>query len=115
LSSSSGSLVEQRHQAHALERGEDRRAVAFVVERPVRRLAEAARRDVAVQAEHQARAARPRLRQVGDVAAVQDVEHPVGEDDRPRQLGEARLELGARAELGDEGGEHARIVAAAPP
>jgi hypothetical protein len=54
------------------------------------------------EADHQARALRARLREVGDVAAVEDVEHAVGEDHRPRQLGQARQQLGARAQLGDE-------------
>ena len=62
---------------------------------------------------HEARAQRPRLRQISDVAAMEDVEDAVGEDDRPRQLGEARQQLGARAQLGDEIGQHAAIVAAA--
>ena len=48
------------------------------------------------------------------MAAVEDVEDAVGEDDRPRQPGEARQQLGARAELGDEIGQHAAIVAAPP-
>jgi len=46
------------------------------------------------------------------VAAVEDVEDAVGEDDRPRQLGQARQQLGARAQLGDEIRQHAAIVAA---
>ena len=63
----------------------------------------------------QARAERARLREVGDVTAMDDVEHAVREDQRPRQLGQPGLQLGPGTELGDEGGQHGRIVAAPPP
>jgi hypothetical protein len=49
------------------------------------------------------------------VAAVQDVEHAVGEHDRPRQRGDPRSEIASRAELVEKGrgDDHPGIVACA--
>ena len=54
----------------------------------VRPLAEPPRRGVAVEPQHQAGALRARLREIGHMTAVQDVEDPVGED---HQIGRAHV------------------------
>ena len=67
---------------------------------------------LAVDGNEQARAECPRLREVARMTAVQNVEHAVGEHQRPRNSREAGVKVGRRAELGFEGrgGMHAASV-----
>src|SRR5204863_8745381 len=68
---------------------------------------------IAVQSEYEVGAERARFGEVADMAAVQDVEHAVGEDKRPRQRRHARGKVLARAELVEQGCRHDSIVASA--
>jgi hypothetical protein len=78
-------LVEPGHRVHRLERRDQRHAVGERVHRPPRPLAQAPRRGIAVQRHQQRRAERARAREIGDVPAVQQVEHAVGEDEGSRR------------------------------
>ena len=90
-------VVERHDQVDAAERGEHRHAIVERIERAVVALAEAAHRRVGVDRDGQRGAQRARLLEVGDVAAVQEVEHAVGEHPRARQRGETRERVvGAR-------------------
>ena len=92
-------LVEPGHCVDAGERRYDREPVLQDVERPVRAFAEAPGGGIAVERDQKRRAQLPRPRQVGDMAAVQDVENPVGEDERARQSAEPGLQAGRRVDL----------------
>jgi hypothetical protein len=79
-------LVEPGDRVHRLERGDERQTVRETVDRAPGPLAQAPRGGIAVQRHQQRGAQRPRPREVGDVAAVQQVEHAVGEHERPRRF-----------------------------
>ena len=83
----------------AAKRGEHRHPVVERVERPVVALAQALDRRVGIDRDDQRRAEAARLLEVGDVAAVQQVEHAVGHDERPRQSRDARKRVRARRDL----------------
>ena len=78
-------LVEQHDKIHALQRGKHRGAVVLRIERAVGPLAQGACRGVRIQAHDQARPLGARLREIGHMAPVQDVEHAVGEHQRTRE------------------------------
>ena len=69
------------------------------VERPLGPLAEPPRRAVGVQRDEERGAERARAGEIGDVAAVQDVEHAVGEDERARERADPVLERGGVPDL----------------
>ena len=102
ISASGVSSSNQVTARHALERGQHGEPVGERVERTVGALAEAAHRSVAVQRHQQPRAERARAGEIGDMAAVQEVEHAVGEHQRPRQAGEPALERRGVVDLGFE-------------
>jgi hypothetical protein len=97
-------VVEPGHGVHRLERRDQRHAVRQRVHRPARALAQAPHRGIAVQRHDQRRAERARARQVGHVAAVQEVEHAVGENERPRQRRRPAHRRARREDLALEGG-----------
>jgi len=82
-------LLEPGDYAHAGERGDHRHAVGQRIERPIRAFAEPARRGIAIQRDQQARAQGTCLVEVGDMAAMQDVEDSVREDQGPAKLAES--------------------------
>jgi len=91
-------------------RGHHRQPVGEGVHRTVVALAETLHRRVGVERDDHRRAERARLREIGHVAAMQDVEAAVGEHQRARQRGDARRELFGGDDLGFEsggGGGHA--------
>ena len=75
-------FIEPGDQVHRLQGREHRHAVLEAVDRPVLAFAQAPGRGVAVGCDHEARAQGARLREVGDVAAMQDIENAVGEYQR---------------------------------
>jgi hypothetical protein len=78
-------LVEPGHRVHRREGRDQRHAVRQQVHRPPGPLAQAPRRGIAVQRDQQRRPERARPREIRDVAAVQQVEHAVGEHERARR------------------------------
>ncbi|MNC86752.1 hypothetical protein D3C83_24270 [compost metagenome] len=86
-------FLEPGDERHGLQRGGDGEPVFERVDRPVRSFTKFPGRGVGIEREQQARAQRARLREVGDVPAVEDVEHAVGEHQRPHQAGNARGEV----------------------
>jgi len=80
-----GVFVEPGDGVDRLERGDQREAIRERIHGSPRPLAKAPRRGIPVQRHQQARAQRARARQIGGMAAMQDVEHAVGENQRPRQ------------------------------
>ena len=92
-------LLEPRDQAYRFEGGDDGEAVLQLVHRPLVPLAEHPCRGVGVDGGDEACSERARLSEVGDMPAVQDVEHAVGEDERARKRGDAFAELAQRADF----------------
>jgi len=80
-----GVLVEPRDRVHRPERRDERHAVGQRIDRPAGALAQAPGGRIAVQRHHQRRAERPRAGEIGDMAAMQQVEHAVGEHQRARR------------------------------
>jgi hypothetical protein len=74
------------------------------IDRAVVALAQAPHRIVGIGGDDQRRAQAAGLRQVGDMAAMQDVEAAVGEHQRPRQRSDALRQFAGRDDLGLEGG-----------
>src|SRR6185312_15249176 len=97
-------LLEPGDQRHALERRDHRHAVLERVHRPVLALAEPAHGSIRIERHHERAAQRARLGEVGDMAAMQDVEYAVGEDHRALDAFRPRRELAGRADLRFEGG-----------
>jgi len=96
-------VVEPGDRADRLERGDERQAVVKRVYRALAGLAEPPRRGIAVQRDEQRGSLASGAREIGRVATVQDVEHAVGEDERPRQRADPALELARIADLRLEG------------
>ena len=78
---------------NGLERRNDRKPVLQIIDGPGRPLAQALRRRVRIQCDHQAGAKGSRSRKVGDVAAMQDVEHAVREYQRAQQPRQPLLKI----------------------
>src|SRR5258706_15550731 len=79
--------------------GPHRQAVGERVERALLALAETIRRRVAVERDEKGRPQRARLGKIGDVPAMQDIEHAIGKYQGPRAGAEARRKLLRRADL----------------
>ena len=82
-----------------LERGHDGKAILECVERAVATLAEPADRRVRVERHDERGAERARFREVSHVAAMENVEHAVGEHQRAGELLAALREFRRRADL----------------
>lgn len=78
-------IVEPSYQVNRLERSNDRQAVLKGVDGSVPGLTQASHRGIGVERNEKARAPCASLREVGYMAAMEDVEAPVGEDQGPRQ------------------------------
>src|SRR5258706_15871281 len=76
-----------------------RHAVGERVERALLALAETLRRRVAVERDEKGRPQRARLGKIGDVPAMQDIEHAIGKYQGPRAGAEARRKLLRRGGL----------------
>src|SRR6185503_10811547 len=97
-------VVEPCDGIHRVERGDDGEPVFERVDGPLGALAQPPGGRIAVQRHEQRRAQLARAREVGHMAAMQDIEHAVGEHQRPAELtGPAREVLG-RTDLAFEGG-----------
>ena len=96
-------VLEDDHEGDGLERGEYGGAVGLGVDRTVVALAEHLDGGVAVDGHDETAAEAAGLGEVGDVAAVQDVEDAVGHDARMRTRGGALGELVPRADLAFKG------------
>ena len=93
------SVVERNDEVDRRERGEHGHPVGERIERTVVALAEAPHRIVGIDGDHQRRAQCARLVEIGDVAAMQHVEHAVGEHERPRQPRDALERVSRRRDL----------------
>ena len=93
-------VVERHDEVDGAERGEHGHPVLEHVERALLALAEASHRGVGVDGDDQRGAEPARLLEIRDVAAMQDIEHAVGEHERTRQRGDARERIGGRRDLG---------------
>ena len=91
--------VERHDEVDARKCREHRHPVVQRVERAIVALAEAPDRRVGVDGDDERCAERLRLLEIRDVAAMQQIEHAVGEDERPRQRGDAHQRVGGRGDL----------------
>ena len=79
-------FVKDHHCIDRCERCEDLGAFVFRMDRAIGRLVERLDRSIAVDADDQQIAERPRVAKVANVARMEDVEHAIREhDDRPRR------------------------------
>ena len=92
-------LVEPRHQRDAVERRNDGSAVFEAVDRSVFAFTETLYRCIGIQRDDEAPAERARLGEVGHVAAMQDVEDAIGENEGPRKRRRASANIDRRADL----------------
>src|SRR3954469_18817124 len=99
-----GVLVEPGDGIHRTERGDQGEPVFERIDRPIGALTQTPRRRIAVQRDQQRGAELSRAREVGDMAPVQNVEHAVGEDERPAELTGPVREVLGRTNLAFEGG-----------
>ena len=95
-------FIEPGDQRHAFECGQDRCPVFQAIDRPIRAFALSLDRGIAIDRDQQAGAQLPGLGQIGDVAAVQNIETAIGEDQGPRQNRQARGQGFGRTKLGFE-------------
>jgi hypothetical protein len=97
-------VVEPGDRVHRRERRDQRHAVGQRIHRPARPLAQAPYRGIAVQRHDKRGAQGARARQVGHVPAVQEVEHAIGEHERPRQRRRPARGIARREDLALESG-----------
>ena len=95
-------FIEPGDQRDAFQCGEQRHAVGQLVDRPFVAFAQALDRGIRIDGDDQAGAERARLRQIGDMAAVQDVKTAIGKHQRVRQLRYALWQFVRRDNLGLE-------------
>src|SRR5438552_12474738 len=97
-------LVERNDQAHRLKRCNHRNPILERIQRALRTLAQSSRRRVAVDPDHKRLTQPTRTIEVGNVAAMQDIEDAVGKHHRSRQRGEPAAQGRARRYLCGEAG-----------
>ena len=97
-------FVEPSDEVGAFERGHHGQAVFEPIDRPVVAFAQALDRSVGVKRDDHRSPLRARLREEGDMAAVQDVKAAVGEHQRAGQRGETGGEFAGGDDLAFEGG-----------
>src|SRR5882672_3943347 len=105
-----GVLVEPGHEADRFESRNDGDAVGEPIDGAVVARAETPRRSVAVDRDQERRAESARIGEIGDVPPMKDVEHTVGEHQRPRARVDPRRKLLRWADLVFEWWFHWREV-----
>ena len=103
ISASGVSSSNQVTASTARERGDQGEAVFERIDRPLGAFAQAPGGGIAVQRDEQRRAQVARAGEVGDVAAMQDVEHAVGEHQRPRRAHRSSARAAGRRILPSNG------------
>src|SRR6185503_11694577 len=96
-------FLEPGDESYAFQSGGYREPVFEGIDRPIRAFAQAFDGGIRVQCHDEARAQRARLGEVCDMTPMQDVEDPVGENERPVQRAQAFVQFLGRDDLGFKG------------
>lgn len=102
-------VVKPSNDIHTRQRSGHGGAVGERINRPIIPFALAAHGSIGVERQNHGRAGGARLRQIGNMAAVQNIEAAIGKHQRARQSGQALGQVFGRADFVFEIGQQPRL------